>query len=38
LDEGEATLIFDDGDLFWGHHLTVDLHPDGVLENAGMFG
>ena len=38
LDEGEASLIFDDGDLFCGHYLTVDLLPTGVLENASMFG
>jgi hypothetical protein len=37
-DEGQAVLIFDDGDVFCGHYLTVILEPDGTLRDAGMFG
>ncbi len=36
--DGSVELDYNDGDLFWGHTITVSLHADGTFEDATIQG
>lgn len=36
--EGNAELYYDDGDLFWGHTIVVDIDENGLYQDAQIFG
>jgi hypothetical protein len=36
-DWGAADIYFDDGDLFWGHLVIVEMEPDGTFEYKAKF-
>jgi hypothetical protein len=36
--EGNAELYYDDGDLFWGHTIVVDINQNGEYESAQICG
>lgn len=35
---GNAELYYDDGDLFWGHTIVVDIDENGLYQDAQIFG
>ncbi|MER2261462.1 MAG: DUF2262 domain-containing protein [Psychrobacillus sp.] len=36
--EGNAELYYDDGDLFWGHTIVVDVDENGLYQEAQIYG
>ena len=36
--EGNAELYYDDGDLFWGHTIVVDVNENGLYQEAQIYG
>jgi len=36
--DGSATPYYDDGDLFWGHVIVIDVEVDGALTDASIAG
>ena len=36
--KGFVTLYYDDGDLFWGHSIEIDVEADGTVSNADIAG
>ena len=36
--EGNAEIYYDDGDLFWGHTIVVDIDENGLYQDAQIFG
>jgi hypothetical protein len=36
--DGSATLYYDDGDLFWGHSILVEMDDSGVFQDASIAG
>ena len=36
--DGSITLYYDDGDMFWGHAIEVDVEDDGTYSDANIAG
>ncbi len=36
--DGSATLFYDDGDLFWGHSILVEVDNEGAFQDASIAG
>lgn len=36
--EGFVTLYYDDGDMFWGHSIEIDVEADGTVSDADIAG